>query len=241
MYDLQLKYRKQIEDIVNASIRLGEIGYVTSHGGNLSYRVDEDVVLITPTKVQKKKIIFDDIIIINFKADVLFSVNDRKPTGETSMHLNLLKKRTDVKGLIHAHPPILTGFAIAGNNILSKPFLPEPTIEIGPVLEVDYKEPLSNELAAAFDKVLEKSNAFIMKNHGIMICSNEGVGRAMELLEMLESMAYSVFVANSIGKANTIPQRELYKLERTMKTRGLRMPGKLGVVKRLKDIYYDNV
>jgi ribulose-5-phosphate 4-epimerase/fuculose-1-phosphate aldolase len=54
MHKVQKKYKQNIKELVQTTVRLGEIGYVTSHGGNLSCRVDEDTVLITPTKVQKK-------------------------------------------------------------------------------------------------------------------------------------------------------------------------------------------
>ena len=176
-------------------------------------------------------------MIVNFNSKILFAAGDRKPTGELPIHLNLLRKRPDIKGLVHAHPPVLTGFAIAGNGLLSKALLPEPIIELGPVLDVEYKEPLSDELATAFDTVIDKSNAFLIKNHGIMICSPEGVLRALELLEMVESMAYSVFVAAGLGNINEIPADEVVKLEKTIQTRTLPMPGKPGAVKSLKDIF----
>ena len=237
MHDLQKKYEKEIHDLVKASVHLGRIGYVTSHGGNLSCRVDPDVVLITPTKVPKRELTFDDIVIINFKGETLFAANARKPTGETPIHLNILSKRPDIKGLVHAHPPILTGFSLLDDELLSRPLLPEPVIELGPVIYVRYEEPLSQRLAAAFDSVVEKSNAFLMKNHGVMICSPDGVWRALELLEMLENMAYSAFVAASLGKVNSIPLDEVDKLERTIRTRGLPMPGAPGVIKKLSDAY----
>lgn len=238
MDKIQKKYKKQIEELVDTTVRLGQLGYVTSHGGNLSYRVDEDIVLITPTKVPKIKVTFNDIVIVNCNGEVLFADNNRKPTGETPIHLNILKKRPDIKGLVHAHPPILTGFALTDTNLLSRPLLPEPIIELGPVLSVEYKEPLSDELASAFDEVLHKSNAFLMKNHGVMICSSEGVARSLELLEMLENMAYSVFVASTVaGNVTEIPIEEVGKLEKTIKTRGLPMPGRPGVIKSLKDVY----
>jgi L-fuculose-phosphate aldolase len=237
MHKLQQKYEQQINELVKASVHLGDIGYVTSHGGNLSLRVDENVVLITPTKVPKRELTFDDIVIINFEGEILFSDNGRKPTGETPIHLNILSKRPDVKGLVHAHPPVLTGFSLLDAELLSRPLLPEPIIELGPVIYVAYEEPLSQRLAAAFDSVVEKSNAFLMKNHGVMICSPDGVWRALELLEMLENMAYSAFVAASMGKVNQIPLDEVDKLERTIRTRNLPMPGKPGVIKKLSDAY----
>ena len=237
MNDLQKKYEREINELVAASVRLGEIGYVTSHGGNLSFRADNDTVLITPTKVPKRVLSFDDIVILDFSGTVLFAGNGRNPTGETPIHLNILHRRPDLKGLVHAHPPILTGFSLLNEEWLNAPLLPEPIIELGPVLYVPYAEPLSPELAAAFNDTITRSNAFLMRNHGVMLGSTEGPWRALELLEMLEAMAHSVFVAASLGRINRIPFSEVDKLERTIKTRNLPMPGAPGVIKKLSEAY----
>lgn len=238
MDEMQKKFIKEIEEMVETCVRLGDLGYVTSQGGNVSYRVNENTVLITPTQVSKRRITFEDIIILNLNGEVLFAAQGRRPTGETPFHLNIMRKRSDIKGLVHAHPPTLTGFALTDSDILSRPLLPEPVIEVGPVVRVRYEEPISDKLAAAFDNVVDRANAFLMENHGVLVCSSEGAGRALELLEMLEAMAYSVFVASIVGKVNEISTEEVANLEKTIKIRNLRLPGKPGIVKGLSDVYF---
>ncbi len=237
MHEMQVRYRAQIEEITDACVRLGELGYVASHGGNLSYRVDENAILITPTKVSKRKVSFDDIVIIDLNGKVLFAAKNRKPTGESPFHLRILKKRPDVNAVIHAHPPILTGFSIGNPEALTRPYLPEPIFEVGPVLPVEYAEPLSEELALAFERVLDKGDAFLMKNHGFLMCGREGVARTQEMVEMMENTAYSLFVAISTGEAREISEKDLEDLDRTVKTRELKFPGAPGVVKGLKEMY----
>lgn len=233
-----MEYRDQIEELAAASRRLGELGYVTSHGGNLSYRVAEDRVLITPTKVVKRTLTPEDICITDMDGDLVWAKEGRKPTGETPMHLRIYRKRPDVASVVHAHPPILTGFSISGSaHLLNKPLLPEPVVEAGPVVLVDYAEPISEELAEKFDQVLHRSNAFLMKNHGITVCSWEGVSRALDVLEMLEMEAYSVWVAQTLGSVDSIPEDEVEKMERTLKTRSLPIPGDPRQMKRLVDQY----
>jgi len=105
------------------------------------------------------------------------------------------------------------------------------------VIYVRSEEPLSQRLAAAFDDAIDRSNAFLMRNHGVMICSPEGCFRALELLEMLEAMAHSVQVAAAFGKINTIALDEVAKLERTIRTRELPMPGRPGAIRNLREAY----
>lgn len=237
MNKLQETYRAQIEELVAASNRLAQIGFVTSQGGNLSYRVAEDIVLITPTKVAKGSIKFDDICAVNMKGEVLHAKEGRKPTGEWPFHVRIFANRPDVKGIVHAHPPILTGFAIAGGDWLNRPFLPEPAIEVGPMIMVPYAEPLSEELAQRFDAVIQKSNGFLMENHGALMCSVEGVYRALEFLEMMEAMGTSILVAKALGNPKTIPMEDVMNLERVIKTREMPMPGMKGVINSLADCF----
>ena len=106
MHQLQERFEAEISEMVEASVRLGELGYATSHGGNLAFRVDNDILLITPTKVVKRKIRFEDIVVIDLKGKTLFASEGRRPSGEKFMYLKILDKRPDIKGVIHAHPPV---------------------------------------------------------------------------------------------------------------------------------------
>ena len=235
--DLQKKYVREIEELA-ATARLTDAkGFVTSQGGNLSYRVDEDVVLITPTKVAKRSVQFDDVCIVNMKGDVLYAAPGRKPTGEWPFHIRIMQKRPDVKAVLHAHPPVLTGFAITGQDYMQRAYLPEPIIEVGPMMMVPYAEPLSDELAEKFDDYIEYSNGFLMENHGALMCSYESIGRALELLEMMEAAAQSIVVAVQLNAAKELSKQDIKNLDNVIKIRGLHMPGLPGKVNTLLDIY----
>lgn len=237
MNKLQKQYEEEINEIVETTRRLGEIGYVTSHGGNLSYKISSEHILITPTKVVKRKMTFNDIVIIDMEGNTIFSHNGHKPTGETPMHTSIYKLRPDLNGLVHAHPPYLTGFSMTDSSILEKALLPEPIIEVGPIISIPYAEPISEDLAQQFEKHIHKSNAWLMKNHGITIGSSEGVGRALDILEMTEMMAISVSVASKLGEINTIPAKEVEKLDNTIRIRNIPRPGDPEKIKSLKDLY----
>ena len=238
MPHLVTQYRDQINELVKASRRLGNLGYVASHGGNLSYKVSKEHILITPTKVVKREVSFEDICIISTTGEQLYVPEGRKPTGEWPMHIRLYERRPDLAGLVHGHPPYLAGFALAGNNILSRPLLPEPTIEVGPVVLVRYAEPVSEDLAKQFDGVVAVSNAWLMRNHGITMGSTDGAARALELLEMTEALAVSVLTAKQLGELQEIPRHEVERLDRTLESRNMALPGDPRVITKLTDLYY---
>ena len=237
MHDMQKRFEREIDEIVASSRWLHDLKYVSSHGGNLSYRVAPGVVLVTPTKVAKQDVGFDDICIIDENGGILFAAPGRAPTGETPFHLRILSRRPDMAAVVHAHPPILTGFAIAGCDALSRPILPEPAIEVGPVVRVPYAEPLSDDLAAAFDPVVERANAFLMENHGVIVLSKDGTRRAVELLEMLEGMACSILVARECGGVRELSPDDVGRLDRVLAKRKNALPGLPGTYTALREAF----
>ena len=225
MHELQEKYSAQIRELADVSVKCGKLGFVASHGGNLSINTGDGVILITPTKVAKEDLRFEDIVLVDPDGKILYAADGRKPTGETPMHTFIYRKRPDLRSLVHAHPPYLTGFSISGGEILARPILPEPCIELGPILSIPYAEPVSDTLAKCFESVLPYSNAWLMKNHGITIGSDQGVARTLGLLQMAEAMAQSVLTAQMTGGVHEIPAQEVENLSRVLEGRGLPCPG----------------
>ena len=223
--NIQEKYKDKIEELVEACHRLAELGYVTSSGGNLSYRVEENMILITPTKTPKRLMRFEDICAIDNDGNTVYSPEGTKPTGETPFHARIMRKRKDICAIVHCHPPILTGFACTKSNILSKAVLPEPALEVGPMLNVEYATPLSEELSQNFDRVIEKSNGFLMNNHGTLICNATSITEAVEQTEMMEAMAKSVLTAEIIGNCELISNKYVKELDNVIAVRNLKTPG----------------
>ncbi len=238
MPDLRERYARDIEELSATSRRTAELGFVSSQGGNISARIDDNVLAITPTKVPKSRVMPDDVVLIDGAGKVLSAQNGRRPTGETPLHVHLLAQRPDISGLVHAHPPVLTGFAIAGSEYMARPVLPEPTMEVGPMALLDYAEPLTDALAHTFDKALQRHNAFLMRNHGVLVMSHEGPARALELLEMLEAQGASIVTALQLGEVHELSRRDVEDLNNTMRTRDCPYPGAAGVVDDLADLYF---
>lgn len=231
------EYNTEIDEMVEACRRLGELGYVTSSGGNLSMRVEKNLLLITPTKTPKRTMRPEDICAVDLSENTVYAPKDKKPTGETPFHCRIMRKRPDVKAIVHAHPPFLTGFAIAGSNLLEKPFLPEPIIEVGPMLRVPYETPLSEALSLQFDSVIENSNGFLMENHGALICSLNNLFEAVEMMQMMECMAQSVVVSKILGNCRAIANEHVEEIDKVIRTRRLAIPGAPGKYQSCSELF----
>jgi L-fuculose-phosphate aldolase len=231
------KYSNEVRDFIKVCQSLSDRMYVTSQGGNLSYKLEENLVLITPTCVTKSDITEKDVVFIDLEGKTLEGT--RKPTGEVPMYLNFYRDRPDIKSVIHCHPPYTNTFTILkGTNWLMKPVFPETVAEVGPVPLIPYGEPLTQKLADNFAPFVKKYNAFLMENHGLTIVSSADIVRTLQLVDILEVSSISILQALMVGELKELTREDVQNLENTMKTRNLPMIGLPGVNVSIVDLYF---
>jgi L-fuculose-phosphate aldolase len=231
------KYREQVIAFVDVCHQLARKGYVTSHGGNLAWKLEDGLILITPTKVYKGDVEAEDVVFINAQGNVVEGT--RRPTGERPMYLKFFAERPDVISVIHCHSPALSALAILkGENRLMRPIFPEAIIEIGPVPLVPYAEPLTEQLAQNFAPFLQKYNAFIMENHGLVMMTRGDVRWTMLLVEELEGVAQTILAALRVGEIKELSRQDVVNLGNVMRTRDLALCGAPGVNASLEELYF---
>ncbi len=231
------KYSDAITTFVAVCQRLAQLQYVTSSGGNLAWKLENDLLLITPTKMYKGDILATDLVFVNLSGKVI--EGRRKPTGELPMYLKFYQSRPDIQSVIHCHPHSVCAMSIMkGVNWLARPLFPEPTIEAGPVPIVPYAEPLTEKLAQNFEPFLPRYDSFMMENHGLVTMSRDDIKAALMNTELLESTARSILMALSSGEIQELPRQAVEDLSNVMKTRSLQLMGAPGVNPSLVSLYY---
>jgi L-fuculose-phosphate aldolase len=217
--------------------RLAQNMYVTSSGGNLAWKLEENLLLITPTKMNKGDIRTGDVVFIDLKGNVIEGM--RRPTGETPMYLKFFNLRPDIVSVIHSHPPSACALAIVkGKNWLMSPLYPETSIEVGPVPVVPYAEPITEKLAQNFVPFIPKYNSFIMENHGLVSMTRGDIRETLMNVEILEMTAKSILLALHAGGIKELDRQAVRDLSNTMQTRGLPLMGAPGVNASLEALYF---
>jgi ribulose-5-phosphate 4-epimerase/fuculose-1-phosphate aldolase len=243
MNKVMAKYKKQIDDIIEVCHRDGELGYGPSVSGNVSYRVEDNVVLITPTKTPKRKMKPEYICAVDLDGNIIYAPDDKKPTGEMFMHLYILRRRPEVVAVMHAHPPVTIGLSASenGKTAMTLPLIPEVMMQLGPVITVPYAEPNTKALAYQFDPYVNDSNGFILESHGVVVCSKKSVLEVIELIQIMESMALSVTAAMVMDKRlNTLGDKDIDGIDKTIKALGWELPGAPGRYSCIKEIFNAN-
>lgn len=240
MNEIQKKYEAEIWEMVEVCHRDGELGYGASVGGNLSYRVEENLVLITPTQTPKRKITFDMICAVDMDGKPVFAPEGKKPTGEAFMHLHILKKRPEVKAVMHAHPPVCIGMSTSegGKRDMMRPLIPEAMMMLGPVLTIPYAEPNAKALGYVFDPYVEDANGYILENHGVVALSAKNALETIERIQIMESMAESVTAARILGgDLLELTEEDMDGLDKVICQLGWTLPGAPGRYRCLKEAF----
>ena len=243
MNNLQQKYKTQIEEMIDACQRSSELGYGAGSGGNASYRVNDNTVLITPTGIVKRKIRFEDICIMDLDANPLYIPEGRKPTGEYFMHLHVLKLRPDIKAVLHAHPPLLIGMSLTdeGAEAMKKPVMPESATFLGPILTIPYVRPNGDELGYSFDPYIMHGNAFIMGNHGCLVCSGTGIRDTVDACQVMEAYAKAVLTCKIFeDRIRTLNEHNMEGMDKLLRQRGEVMPCPPGRYQTMSEMFVDS-
>jgi L-fuculose-phosphate aldolase len=135
----------------------------------------------------------------------------RNPTSELDLHLRILQCRPDIRAVVHAHPPVATGFAVAGQGFTTF-VLPELILQVGSVPVVPYGTPGTPELGDRVAPFIAQHDALLLANHGA-VTVGATLDQAWIRMESLEHAARIIFAARALGRVNELTAEAVARLE----------------------------
>jgi L-fuculose-phosphate aldolase len=195
---------------------LYRLGFMPGASGNLSVRLDDRRLLVTPTGVSKFLLRSADMVIVDLQGRQLDGY--RKVTSEVSMHLAVYRHRDDVTAVIHSHPPIATAFACVGRG-LEEMLCQEAVMTLGVVPLAKYATTGTEEVAANLAPFIPDHDAILMANHGAVSYATT-ILEAFQKMEMVEHLANIALVAHQLGAPRGLKHEKIEQL-RDAKTRYL--------------------
>ncbi len=192
-------------DIVEVGRRLYARGYTASNDGNISVRLDDGRLLMTPKSVCKGFMATEMMCITDLDGTKL--AGERDPSSEMQMHLEVYRQRPDVQAVVHAHPPIATGFAVAGIP-LDRAVLAEVVTTLGSVPIAEYATPSTKELPEAVRKYVKAHDGMLLANHGALTLGAD-LFSAYYKMETIEHFAKISLVARLLGGERLLSREEV--------------------------------
>src|SRR5918997_2267574 len=214
------------DGIVEVGRRLYARGYVASNDGNISVRLDEGRLLTTPKSVSKGFMTPEMMVVTDLNGKKLSG--ERDPSSELLMHLEVYRNRPDVGAVVHAHPPLATGFAVAGIP-LDRAVLAEVITTLGSIPIAQYGTPSTQELPDAVRKYIKAHDGMLLANHGAVTCG-PSVMAAYYKMETIEHFAKISLVARLLGGENLISRGEVERLQGLRGMYGIAAPAPLCTV-----------
>ena len=202
-----LKHKKQVAKWMR---RLYDKGLTTSLGGNISYRLDEHHIAITASETDKGRIKAEQIAVVTMSGQVVEPAV--KISMETAMHIAIYKQRSDVKCIVHAHPPLGSVFATMQQE-LNTSLLAEAYTIIGCPAVAEYATPGSEQLAINVAKSAKESNVVLMANHGVLAVG-ESLLKAFDRIEVLENAAKMTLITQLLNDKQELTKDQFNDLDR---------------------------
>jgi L-fuculose-phosphate aldolase len=200
--------RKHREEIVRYGRMLHERGFVAAMDGNLSVRLDDQRILVTPTCISKGAMRSGDMVIVDLDGERV--AGRRNVTSEIGMHLLIYRTRPDITAIVHAHPPTATGFAAAGMP-LTEPLVCEVVMGLGCIPLARYGTPGTSELAKTLEPYVPHYDAILMSNHGV-VTYGDTIEHAYMKMETVEHFAQIALVTHLLGRQQPLTGVDVEKL-----------------------------
>ena len=150
--------------VLDVGKRIYDRGYVAANDGNISCRINDNTILVTPTGVSKGFMHPDALVKMNLDGTVL---DGGKPSSEVKMHLRVYQENPDITGVVHAHPAAATSFSVMGME-MKKPVVAEAVLVTGNILIAPYAKPGTYGVPDSIAPFISRYNAVLLANHGAL-------------------------------------------------------------------------
>jgi L-fuculose-phosphate aldolase len=220
---MQASWSDEETRLRTALCRIGALcyqkGYIVGADGNLSARLRDGTVLVTPAGAMKGFLEPQHLAHVDLDGRVLDQ--GPRPSTEIAIHLVSYRERADVEAVIHTHPPHAVALSIAGVD-LQLPVIPEVIVTIGGTPTTAYATPGTHELPDSIREVVRCSDTLIMKNHGAVTLGTNLMD-AFKKLDMVEHTAKILWLVHALkGSIEPLPADAVQKLLDTRRQLGIR-------------------
>lgn len=203
-------------------------GFIDGTAGNITARLSKNRILATPSGLAKGFMQPEQLLIVDLEGNRVDEPTDAnrhlRPTSESFMHLECYRKRDDVNGVVHAHPPTAVALTLIGYDF-QQCIIPEMVVILGLVPTAPYSTPASVENRDAIAGLIEEHDAIMLSNHGSLTVANT-LWDAYLKLESLEHGSTIIHRALSLGNITaTIPPEQVQKLLQQRQSLGLMRRG----------------
>ena len=197
------------QELRGAIVETGKIAYqnglMVSNDGNISARMADGRILITPSGLCKGRMKPGDLLVVDLQGRLQKPAQDPtlKPSSEQPMHLEVYRQRKDVRAVIHTHLIYANALAITIGKVRMD-VIPEAAMAFGEIPITDFAMPSTTQNADAIRNLILNHNVILIRNHGSLTVGNH-LEEALNHLERLEHISKTLTFAELLGNIHPLP------------------------------------
>lgn len=205
---LENKIKKDFIDICHM---MHSKGFVAGTEGNMSYKVNDSRIIVTPSGICKGFLDVDQLVIVDMDNKKVSGSMKQSSGGKVNLAIYL--ERPDINTIIWSHPPIATAFSIAGLS-LDLSVLPETNHVLKKVPIAEFA--MHGDTNAIFNSIkadIKTYDAVLLSNNGL-ITLGKTLHEAYYKLELVEAAAKTLLAAKQLGIPKSVPSGDIINLAR---------------------------
>lgn len=204
------EYKSDRKSVAGFMRRLYDRDLTTTSGGNISLRLTDELIAITPSATDKGRMKWHEVGLM--KTDGTNLTPELKPSIESFMHLSIYRNREDVKAIVHAHPVFATSFTamkISVNTCLTA----EARAICGEPVFVPYALMGTGELAVLAAEYIMKGSILLLENHGVL-AAGKNLIEAFDRIEVLENAAKMTLIVQFAGSRSELSKKRISEIDK---------------------------
>ncbi len=188
-------YEQQKQEVINAGIAMDRYDLIALSGGNVSVRMENNDILVTPSGMIYGDMVPSDVLVVDLEGNI--KEGTRKPSVDTKALLYIFQHRPDIHAVIHTHQPYATAIGLVQDEFpVVVTTLANATK--GPVKVCPFSSAASIDMGIQTVENLGSQLAVILKHHGVMAVG-KSLHEALYACVYLEEAAKTYLIAKSAG------------------------------------------
>jgi L-ribulose-5-phosphate 4-epimerase len=198
-------YEKEKDEIIHAALALKEYRLIALSGGNVSIRMPNNNILVTPSGMLYETMVTSDVVVLDSEGKVIEGT--RKVSVDIEALLYMYKKLPHVNAIIHTHQVYASAVGAVYDE-LPAIVTTLPNACLGPIKVAPFTSAASLDMGVVAVDYLKDRRAVILKSHGVLTVGGT-LKEALYSAVYLEDAAKTFIMAKVLGNPVILTEEQV--------------------------------
>lgn len=209
-------YSKQKRMVIHTALEIKQSGLISLSGGNVSMRMPNGHILITPSGTSYETMRERDVVVVDSKGNRI--EGKLRESVDTVALLYIYEHMPKVNAIIHTHQPYATAVGLLG-DVFPAAVTTLANVTLGEVNVAPYCSAASLDMGVQTVNYIGERRAVILKHHGVITIGKD-LKEALYAAVYMEDAAKTYLAAKAAGEPAIMTQEQTQDAVNIHKTYG---------------------